>query len=338
MRGFDRFIEVHIPDSTCNLACSYCYLRQKNQSTNSKPVFQYDLDTMLNAIKKDRIGKCMFNMCAHGETMIDRVTMSFIYGVLQEGHYVNIVTNATITNSFKIIMSWPEEFRKRILFIASFHYLELKNKGLLDAYFNNLSEVKKAGCSFFPTMVLSNDYFPYIDEIKSLFIERFGFLPQITKVRNDSSGEYQLYSIEDEKEYWEKGSQFDSPLFEMERKMYKRKIVEYCHAGNWWLYLNLGTGELRGCYIQPTICNLFSDPDATINYKEVGCNCSEPYCFNGVSRIPLGVVPDVGCKEYYWELRDRKNIRGESCISQTIKDATSFRLYERHGDDGAVES
>ena len=168
----------------------------------------------------------MFNMCAHGETMIDPTTMSFIYGILQEGHYANIVTNATITNSFKTILSWPAYFRRRILFIASFHYIELKNKGLLDAYFNNLLDAKEAGCSYFPTMVLSNDYIPYIDEIKSLFHKRLGFLPQITKVRNDFSGEYRLYSDMDEDDYWETGSQFDSPLFEMERQFYKRKITE----------------------------------------------------------------------------------------------------------------
>ena len=239
-------------------------------------------------------------------------------------------TNATITNSFKKIFRWPEDFRKRIFFIASFHFLELKNKGLLESYFNNLLDAKEAGCSFFPTMVLSNDYIPYIDEIKSLFIEKLGYLPQITKVRNDLSGEYQLYSDMDENEYWEIGKSFNSPLFDMERRLYKRKINEYCHAGNWWLYLNLGSGELRGCYIQPVLCNLFSNPEEDIKYIEVGCNCMESYCFNGVSRRPLGVIPEISCKEFYWELRNRKNAKGESCISKTIKDATSFRLYDRH--------
>ena len=62
----------------------------------------------------------------------------------------------------------------------------------------------------------------------------------------------------------------------------------------------------------------------------MGCNYKEPYCFNGVSRIPLGILPEVNCKEYYCELRNRENENGESCISETIKDATSFRLFERH--------
>ena len=59
----------------------------------------------------------------------DRI-LYIIKSILEQGHYVNITTNGTMTNRFKEIITWPKELLKNLFFSFSLHYIELKKNNL----------------------------------------------------------------------------------------------------------------------------------------------------------------------------------------------------------------
>ena len=185
--------------------------------------------------------------------MLDDITMEFIYGLLKEGHYVNIVTNATITKRIdEICNSLPLDQRNRIMFIASFHYLELKNKKLLKTYYDNLIKLRNSGVSYYTPMVLCNDYIKIADEIKSSCNEALGIIPQTVRVRDQKSSDLHILTDMEIDDYYDFGiKKFNSKSMQFERDWYQKKINEFCYAGDWYFYLDLCTGEMRACYLQP---------------------------------------------------------------------------------------
>ena len=77
-----------------------------------------------------------------------------------------VVTNGTITARFKEFCSFPEEYRQRLFFKCSLHYIELKKHDQLNPYANNIRLIKDAGISFTVELTPDDSYIPYIPEIK----------------------------------------------------------------------------------------------------------------------------------------------------------------------------
>ena len=71
-----------------------------------------------------------------------------ILRLLKQGHYLEIVTNGTLTNRFDEIALFPKELLHRLEFKFSFHYLELKERGWLDRFFDNVNKMRDCGCAF----------------------------------------------------------------------------------------------------------------------------------------------------------------------------------------------
>ena len=63
---------------------------------------------------------------------------------MEEGHYVMLVTNGSITPRFNEIAQFSKENFKRLFFKFSFHYLELKRLNLMEVFFDNIKKIKDA--------------------------------------------------------------------------------------------------------------------------------------------------------------------------------------------------
>ena len=173
MSKIKRFIDCYVPTETCNLRCHYCYIAQKRKFNNKIASFNYSSDYIRKALSVERLGGiCLFNICAGGETLISDEVIDVIKELLEEGHYITIVTNGTLTKKFKMIAEFPKELLKRLIFKFSFHYLELIRLNLLDTFFENVILMKNSGASITVEITPSDELEPYIDEIKEISISK----------------------------------------------------------------------------------------------------------------------------------------------------------------------
>lgn len=57
-----------------------------------------------------------------------------IRALLEEGHFVMVVTNGSVTNVLKKITEFPQELLKRLIFKFSYHYLEHHRMNLTELF------------------------------------------------------------------------------------------------------------------------------------------------------------------------------------------------------------
>lgn len=310
MEKIKKFIECLIPVTKCNIRCSYCYVIQENRREGDVPELDYDLDTMQKALTKERFGGvCYFSLCGAGETLIPEYTIDIAYRLLENGHYVNITTNGTLSKRFdQIIERFPKEYLSRLHFAFSLHYLELVRLKSLDRFFENVNKVKENGCSFVVQLNMCDEYYPYLNEIKKICLEKVKAFPQIAVTRKETKYpkmEIDLYTDQSEEEYIQNGRSFQSPLFEFTLQNFKKKRKEFCYAGDWSYQLNLKTGLLKRCYCSCVVQNIFKDVQKPIFTCAVGKFCNSDYCFNSSHFMSLGVIPEVPTPTYA-RLRNRK--------------------------------
>ena len=166
MDKIKRYIDCYVPITTCTLRCHYCYIVQHGLFANKVPKLKYSAETVRKALSKERLGgTCLINFCAAGETLISKELLEYVRAILEEGHYVMVVTNATISKRFDEIISFPPELLKRLFFKFSYHYLELKEKNLLERFFSNIKKIRDVGCSFTLEVTPSDELIPFIDEM-----------------------------------------------------------------------------------------------------------------------------------------------------------------------------
>lgn len=329
MEKIKRFIDCYIPTETCNFRCHYCYVTQHRKFNNKIAKFDYDPSYIRKCLSKKRLGGiCLFNLCAGGETLLSEDVIKITRELLEEGHYVMIVTNGSLTKRFKEISLFDKKLLKRLFFKFSFHYMELKRLNLLDAFFNNVSLMESAGASYTIEITPTDELEEYIEEIKKVCIEKNGALPHITIARKDSEDIPVLtnHNFEEYKDIWKT---FDSNLFEFKSEIFGKKRKEFCYAGDWSVYLNLITGDLRQCYCGKTIDNIYENPDKPIKFCAIGNNCTMPHCYNGHAYLALGDIPELDTPNYA-ELRNRKKINGEEWLKNDMKKFMSNKLNENN--------
>lgn len=323
-----RFIDCYIPVTTCNLRCNYCYITQTRKFRNKLPFFQYDADHIRRALSQERLGGvCHLNFCGGGETLLPPEIIGITRALLEEGHYIMIVTNGTATGRFDEFCRFPRELLCRLGFKFSFHYLELKRRKLLDKFFENIQKVRKAGCSFSLEMTPNDELIPYIDEIKAICVERVGAYCHITVARDESTiGDNKpILSRYSRKEYQKIWGQFDSAFFDFKMSVFGVKRKEYCYAGLWSATLNMGTGDFSQCYYTYIKQNIFKDIYRPIRWKAIGKNCLQPHCFNAHAFMTLGVIPSVPAPTYA-SLRNRVCKDGTEWLTPEMKTFLSNKL------------
>jgi pyruvate-formate lyase-activating enzyme len=336
MEKIKRYIDVYIETETCNLRCHYCYVTQERKFNNKIAKFKYPLSQMQKALSKERLGGiCLFNICAGGETLLSDEVIPYVKAILENGHYVGVVTNGILTHRFQELIKLPLELRERLFIKFSYHFLELRAKNLTKTFFNNVKLMKDNSISYTVEITPSDELIPYINEIKKEAMEYTGALPHITVARvntDDTIPHLSKYSFDKYKKIW---SEFESDLFDFKTSIFYHKINEFCYSGDWVLYLDAVNGSYRQCYWGKPLGNLYTDKK--IKYLATGNNCLQPHCFNGHAFIALGVVPSIGNETNYARLRNRKCKDGSEFLTPKMKEFMSNKLIENNKEYSALK-
>lgn len=299
MDKLKRFIDCYIPTETCNFRCSYCYIAQQRKFNNKLAKFNYPSEIVKKALSIKRLGGiCLINLCAGGETLLSEEVISAIKALLEEGHYVMVVTNGSLSKRFDEIAQFDPKLLKRLFFKFSFHYLELVRLNLMEQYFNNVKKMQKAGCSFTIEMTPNDELIPYIDDIKKVCMKNLGTLCHVTIARDDRTKGIEVlskYSFEDYKKIW---STFESSFFDFKSKIFYKKRTEFCYAGDWSLYINLVTGAMRQCYCGRELDNIYKNIDKPLNFCAIGYGCTQAHCYNGHAFLTIGDIPELETPTY----------------------------------------
>lgn len=309
MEKIKKFIECLLPVTACNMKCSYCYVMQENRRAMKVPELRYDLDTIQYALRKDRFGGvCYFSICGAGETLIPQYVPELIARILENGHYVNVTSNGTLTKRYKELLDrCTDEMCGRLHFAFSLHWIELKRMHMIQRFFENVRMVRSAGCSIVIQMNMCDEYMPYIEEIKACCMKEVGALPQIAVTRREDGfpvRKVSLYTDGSEEAYIAAGREFKSPLFEYTLKNFRIKRKEFCYAGAWSYQLNLMNGLLKRCYCSCVVQNIFKDTKKPLFELAVGTACNSLYCNNSSHFMSQGIIPELDGPSYA-ELRNR---------------------------------
>lgn len=329
MDSIKRFIDIWVPVTTCNLRCHYCYITQKQLFSQKLPTFKYSPETFRKGLSKDRLGGvCMINMCGGGETLLPPLMPQYIKALLEEGHYVMVVTNGTVTKAFNEIITFPEELRERLFFKFSYHYLEFRRKEMFNVFFTNIRKVRDANISFTLEATPTDELIPYIPEMKALAVKEVGAACHITVARDEHTHiKIPLLTHLSREEYRQVWSQFDSPLFDYKLRVFGEKRREFCYAGDWTCVLNMGSGELLQCYSSLYTQNIFDDVTKPIRFKAIGHCCCEPHCFNAHAFLAFGAIPAHRAPSYR-VLRDRTCADGSHWVSPQMGEFMDSTLVE----------
>ncbi|MCB5279191.1 MAG: radical SAM protein [Candidatus Cloacimonetes bacterium] len=308
MDKMKRFIDCYVPVTTCNLRCSYCYITQSHAWKNKLPKFKYNPEYIGKALSAERLGGiCHINMCGGGETLLPPEMTGILRSILEQGHYIMVVTNGTVTKRFDEIITFPKELLNHLGFKFSFHYLELLRTDKLNLFFSNVKKVKDAGCSFSVELTPYDELVPHIDDIQKVCMERIGALCHVTVGRVNDDPSLPILTNNSHNQYKKIWGVFDSAMFNFKMSTFLIKRREYCYAGAWSGLLDLGTGELRPCYQALYSQNIFKNLKKPIKWIPIGCHCSQPHCYNSHSFLTLGVIPSIHTPTYA-EMRDRVSI------------------------------
>lgn len=329
MDSIKRYIECYIPVTGCTLRCKYCYITMHRLFDAKLPEFKYSPEHVRKALSKKRLGgTCLINLCGGGETLLPPELPAYIKALLEEGHYVTVVTNATISKRFDEIAAFPPELTKRLFFKFSYHYLELKERRLLERFFTNIRKVRDAGCSFTLEATPSDEWIPYIDEMKQVAIENVGAVCHITIARDEHDPEkLPILTSMPRAEYERTWKTFNSPLFDFKLSIFEQKRKEFCYAGDWSFYLNLSTGAMTQCYQSHTYRNIFENIDKPIKFQAIGKHCKEHHCYNGHSFLTLGNIPELDAPTYS-ELRNRVCTDGSEWLKPEMKHFMGTKLWQ----------
>ena len=329
-----KFIELLVHGTTqCNFHCDYCYVWRKEEFHDGNASSEHTPADIRRALSVKRLGGlCHINMCALGETLLAQGIEDIIYELADEGHYVSVITNGTVSSKIRSITEFPEQIQERIFFKLSFHYLELKRTNTLVRFWNNVRSIKNSCCSYSIEITPSDYLIEEIKEVTKEFeINADGVMPHITFTRDAAKTGLDLYSDLSLDEYVSTWKQFDSPLFDLKTDLYKKKITQDCYAGCWSYRINLMNGNLQSCYQQEVDGTIFDDIESNLPIRTVGKNCKLDYCFNNHAFLAWGDAPAIGCCNYL-DVRDRIDANGEHWVKEPYREVMRQKLYENNYD------
>lgn len=329
MDKIKHFINIHVPVTTCTLRCHYCYITHHRLFGGKLPDFPYSPEHVRKALSKERFGGvCLVNICGEGETLLPPSIIGYIKSLLEEGHYVMVVTNGTLSKRFMQISEFSENILKRLFFKFSYHYLEFKEKNLLERFFDNVKMMQNRGCSFTIEVTPSDELIPFIDEMNEYTIKQVGAIPHITIGRDERvEGELPILTDMSDEEYYKTWSKQESSFFNYKKTIYGIKRKEFCYAGAWASQINLKTGIMSQCYKSNYRQNIFEDIEKPIKFMPIGNCCKEEHCYNGHAFLVLGLIPELKSPTYE-EIRNKQCVDGTEWLKPEMKSFMSTKLTE----------
>ncbi|SCY42586.1 radical SAM protein [Butyrivibrio sp. INlla14] len=322
-----KLILCYLPNNTCNLRCSYCYITQSDRWEKPKKL-EYSYDYIRKCFSRERLeGTCLINLTANGETLLHPDVELLVKAFLDEGHFVEIVTNGVLTNAIDRILDKNCDNLAHLFFKISFHYTELVNKNLLEVFWNNVKKIKSSGSSFTIELMPNDDLENEIDSIKKICIEQVGAYCHLTVGRNDSINSKPLLSKHPEAEYRCIWGGFESKMFDFKMDILGKKNRSFCYAGDWSYFVNLYSGDVQGCYWQPVIQNIYENPEEKLKSIPIGGHCKLPYCVNAHAHMAWGIIPEKKTP-YYNEIRNKKCSDGSEWIVGECKEFFCTKLYD----------
>ncbi len=331
-----KILLFKIPMSICDFRCHYCYIAQRPVHFQGvQPQFKFTPHEVAKALSKERLGgACFMNFCAEGETLLTKNLDQYVKALVEEGHYAEVVTNLTVTNALEKFLSWDKNLLKHLEFKCSFHYLELKRKGWLDRFAENVHKIWDAGASANIELAPSDELIPYIEEVKDFSMKNFGALPQLTILRDDRTSNIDYLTQMSEEEYNNTWRSFGSSFWEFKKTLFGKKQKQYCYAGAWSAYIDLTTGEASGCYGCVNLGNVFEHPEKPFPHKAVG-KCPYPHCYNGHAMLSMGLIPHLNDVQYGY-LRDREKADGGTWLQPELRKFFDEKLEDSNDLDPAL--
>lgn len=327
-----KFIDCYIETETCNLRCHYCYIALRNKFKNRIIELERSPKEIQSALSKERMGGiCLINLCAGGETLLGETILPTVKALLEEGHYVMVVTNGTMTKRFDEIITWDKALLSHLFIKFSFHYLEMIRLNMMDSFIGNVKKIAQSGCSYTVEVTPNDELIPHIDEVKKVCVDNFGAPCHVTIARDDRTGGIELLSEHSMPEFYDIWSTFDSKLLDFKYSIFKKKRTEFCHAGMWSYWVDLNTGEYKQCYTGETLGNIYENCDEKLVECPVGTKCGLAHCYNGHAFLTLGDIPGVDTVTYA-ETRNRMEGTVNEWLRPEMKAAMSCKLYETNYD------
>lgn len=337
MDKIKKIILMRIPMSICNFRCHYCYLSQRDESFQGvQPEMKYSPQEVAKALSRERIGgSAYFNFCADGETLLTKDIDKYIKAIVDEGHYVEIVTNLTITSVLNKILSWDKTSLEHIEFKCSFHYLELKKRNLLEEFARNVNRIWEAGASANIEITPSDELLPYINEVKEFSWKYFKALPHLTIARDDRTKGIDYLTKLSIKEYESVWSQFASEFWQYKRTIFGKKQTDFCYAGMWSLYIDLTSGKARQCYCGKEYEDVFKNPEEPLPSEPIG-KCKIAHCYNGHALLTLGLIPNQ-TNVKYGNIRNREMSDGTQWLQRDLLDFFNTKCIESNDELSQIE-
>lgn len=274
------------------------------------------------------------NFCADGETLLTKDIDLYIKALVQEGHYAEIVTNLSVNKMLEKILTWDKELLSRVEFKCSFHYLELKKKGLLQRFADNVKKIWENGASANIEVTPTDELIPYIDELKTFSMEHFGALPHLSIARDDRNSAISYLTNLSMEEYDSTWSPFQSGFWQFKKSLFGVKREEFCYAGRWSLFIDLSTGECQQCYQGMKLTNVFAHPEKPLPSLPI-CKCQTAHCYNGHALLSAGLIPELSTPGY-GDLRDRERTDGTHWLQPGLHAFFNTKLTDDNKELGGL--
>ena len=190
--------------------------------------------------------------------------------------------------------------------------------------------MREAGASFTLEATPSDELIPYIDEMKTMAVKEVGAICHVTVARDmHNRSIIPILTEKSPEDYYKIWSVFDSELFDFKFSAFSQKRKEFCYAGDWTSFLDMGSGILHQCYCSLYNQNIFDDVTKPIKFKAIGHYCQQPHCYNAHAFLTFGVIPELKTPTYA-TLRNRLCNNGSEWLYPKMKYFMTCRLKDQN--------